>query len=799
MSYGTCLNDQLAREKYIESKTFDKCKSLRGYSAWAPDKPCPSCIRLSDGTQCCSLKRTAQEPERPEKKRAPNFSEKQIRKLSFKNTCVEGSPTFKCYGSPYSDCCDAFHVQLLKNKLLQQVDSYLLATIEFLDYKYVDSWIDESYRQEYLDEFKNFAKKYKADSDALKAKGLFDLKEVPKLVKPIRDVPINWAIERLDIVNFILAELNRDKKPGVEAAIDRLLAMKLFFELLSIKRVAPKKVIETKEVAGAEGKGYALKPHQVVAVNAASNIDTHGFLIFHTPGAGKTLEAIATISNVFSTDPTINSCIIIGQLTTKNDWLNEFKNFGFSYTVFFRKEAKDSTKYVPLENKDPSKIVYWYNPEFFSNTYNCSKNCSICKGTFLVIDEFHLFKKLKGGRSQNLLKCAQNSNKVLVLTGTPMPNDETDIINIVNFLNVAKNPKFVPFTKKTWSALPDEAKSELLKDKISYFDCSYTSSLKRELFPSVTKYLVPLIMSEKYLEKYEREELMLDSETKIDTFLTKLRAASNGLMEDGMVNPKVRFIVDLIDKFPTKKILIFSDFITNGIEKVTNELDRIHKDYVKIIGDVKLETRNLAIARYKAKPNQKITYSKGKIKVVDVVEEKGVDVYDPVNIILISKAGQVGLNLQGTDIEVAMEPNWNYDTQNQYEARGIRMYPTVEEARKQHVDIYYLLLDKGVTKDSIWEETKQAWPEPIPFEGALWTYNEAAMDELANNFDTVFNEKDKNGLRKHGIDIYNFLRMKYKQNKLNEAINRLILPNVIEKNESCQVELLALEELAEFQ
>ncbi len=177
-----------------------------------------------------------------------------------------------------------------------------------------------------------------------------------------------------------------------------------------------------------------LKPYQIIPVNHAYA----GYYVanFSVPGSGKTTVAYATYA-LLKASSTVDKIMVIGPRSSFMVWEEE-------YDACF--EKKPNSFRIVGGNQGELEEEASKN-ELFLMTYQMASNIVpqitsiLSKYDFLLIlDESHHVKRLDGGLwSSAVIKISPYAKRRLILTGTPMPNDLTDLWSQFTFLWPFKN------------------------------------------------------------------------------------------------------------------------------------------------------------------------------------------------------------------------------------------------------------------------------------------------------------------------------------------------------------------------
>lgn len=425
-----------------------------------------------------------------------------------------------------------------------------------------------------------------------------------------------------------------------------------------------------------------LQKHQVEFIKGFFKSPARGAIAIHGVGSGKTLTAVVSAEIYLQKHPKRKVFIL-----TPASLLGNFKAELYEYNPAIKSDSR----------------YKFYTFDGYSRAYARGDAKTNCENSFMIIDEGQnlrttiktsfgkrRFKKkdgtyieeevekvASGAKPYNILEgCGKRADKILILSATPIINNEFDMMNLMAMINGHDTLS----QKKYKSILENPAEAS------KYFNCrlSWFKQPKKvldEFYPKVEEKLIPLEMkgqllkdykeiksgfvkSEKLIKEFKLENLRDNPEKikkRLDSFYNGMRRATNAL--EGLNNPKVKFIIDwvksVIDKKTnnkiglTKKILdthtdktvIFTHFMDAGTKLITKSLDKANIPYGMITGSVSKTKRTKIVEDYVS----------GKIKVI-----------------LISKAGAEGLNLLETGYLFIMEQSWNMSEKEQVKGRAVR-------------------------------------------------------------------------------------------------------------------------------
>jgi len=409
-----------------------------------------------------------------------------------------------------------------------------------------------------------------------------------------------------------------------------------------------------------------LAPHQTRVVSFLQQENARGLLVIHGVGTGKTLTAV-TASQCFLQQNPAHRVIVVTPTSLQQNFIKELETYGAKLT---KRYAMYTIQGFSAAIKKGTKIP--------------------CKNTLLILDEAHNIRSevsddcdKVGVYARNLIECAKDAKKVLLLTATPIINRPCEIVNLIGMID-GEEPIEADVLNKMLSNKDDR----MLKDYIGCKVSVYTRDTKKHDpdFPDSTNNDVFLVMSPKYAHEYKKIE---DStELPIKTFYNGARRASNSL--EGTRSQKIDWIMDHIEKSEKQdKYVVFSHFLSSGLELLKARLKKEKIPFLHITGDVSMKVRAETVRQY----------NRGAIKVL-----------------MISKAGGEGLDLKKTRNVIVMEPAWNESTHMQVIGRAVRKGSHSDEpASRRHVNIYRLFHIKPDEQAFYKKAATELWERhPIP-------------------------------------------------------------------------------------
>lgn len=305
----------------------------------------------------------------------------------------------------------------------------------------------------------------------------------------------------------------------------------------------------------------------------------------------------------------------------------------------------------------------------------------------LVMDEVQAIGRAETDRSQTLTKRGKDYDKKLILSGTPIRNDPSELAPLVNLM---KGREVMPTDKK---AFHDRYVREIMS-KPSFLGkivgrqpvrTGYAIRNQRELedmlrghvdyhmpskenFPSKTEEVIEVRMSKEQQQKYDYALKKLanpvlaykikkglppsKAEAKeLNSFMAATRQISNTASGYGgsVASPKISRAVEEVVKRHEKdknfRAMVYSNYLDSGIKSYQTELNKRGITSKVFDGSMSDKQRQAVIDEYNS----------GKL-----------------NVLLVSGAGAQGLDLKGTKLVQVLEPHWNSARTEQAKARAIR-------------------------------------------------------------------------------------------------------------------------------
>ncbi|MGM9873330.1 MAG: SNF2-related protein [Bacilli bacterium] len=370
-------------------------------------------------------------------------------------------------------------------------------------------------------------------------------------------------------------------------------------------------------------------------------------------GLGKTLETISYLSLLKEEEPVL----IVSPKSVIYNWKDEFKKWkqNINVTIIDGNKKERTNLINSIDNHKKEIFITSYDMLRLDNDIYENK-----KFNALILDEAQYIKNASALKSK-AVKEIESKNR-FALSGTPIENSLSDLWSIFDFLMPGYLPSYEKFRKEYEKE--DSSKEELSK-KVKPFILRRTKTEVLSSLPPKTTNVIKVTLTEKqkelytaYLAKARANVFNNDEISQISVLsaLTKLRQIcvdpSSFIENYDEMSSKISITIDTIKNSlqNNHKVLVFSSF-TTVLEHLRNYLDSENISSYYISGQTNGELR-LSLAN---KFNNETS----------------------VNVMLVSlKAGGIGLNLQGADIVIHIDPWWNLASEEQATDRAYRIGQT---------------------------------------------------------------------------------------------------------------------------
>lgn len=415
----------------------------------------------------------------------------------------------------------------------------------------------------------------------------------------------------------------------------------------------------------------------------------HGFngVLADDMGLGKTIQAISVMQKM-KDDKKDSSFLVVVPTSLVFNWKAELEKFAPTMKVSSHHGQNRVKAKTDAAKKKFAQMVK--DNDIIITTYGILRNdmhlFADTEFDYIALDEAHVIKNPMSISAKSV--CALNGKHRLVISGTPIQNNLTELWSLYNFLNPGYLGGYEFFREKF--VLPieraqDKNVSDALRKLINPFLLRRTKEVIADELPDKTEMVLEANFGDeekkiysdwKEYYKYEIKNMIKDkgvaqSKMKILEGLMKLRQIA--------LHPKM---VDANYKGSSAKF----ELLMMEIEKVMNEGHKVlvFSSFVKMLSIIKDEFEKRGLD---------YSYLDGQTKNREKVVDGFNNAEDARSFLISIKAGGVGLNLTSADYVFIVDPWWNPAVESQAMDRAHRI------GQKKKVFVY-----KMITKDTIEEK-----------------------------------------------------------------------------------------------
>ncbi len=440
-----------------------------------------------------------------------------------------------------------------------------------------------------------------------------------------------------------------------------------------------------------EGEHYMLlNPYQYQLEGVRYALDHKRCIFGDQPGLGKTLQAICAVVKAHKeaqrygeTFPTLVIC----PASLKINWQREFKKFaGLDAIILDDRNRYNWQRFIELTKGDGEPIcsVFIVNYEslrkFFVTEVKQSSRFTLASIKFderiklfrsVIIDESHKCKSTKTQQSKFVEGICRGKQWIFALTGTPVVNNNTDLIQQLKILGRLED--FGGYKSFTSQFCDDPKQSSNLR-RLNYqlwMTCFFRREKQKvltQLPDKMRQYITCDITNReeynvaetdiiKYMRRYKNaddEKIARTMRGEVMVRLGQLKAIS----ARGKIKAVSDFIHDVIDG--GEKLIMFA-----YLKEVVDALKKEFPEAVTVTGSDNVAQKQSAVDRFQNDPDCKL-------------------------IILNYKSGGTGLTLTASSRVGFIEFPWTYSDCEQAEDRAHR------NGQKNAVNCYYFLGDKTI-------------------------------------------------------------------------------------------------------
>lgn len=451
---------------------------------------------------------------------------------------------------------------------------------------------------------------------------------------------------------------------------------------------------EIPEMTPLAGEHYMLlKPYNYQLEGVAYALNHKRCIFGDQPGLGKTLQAICAVVKAHKERAVFGEsfpCLVICPASLKVNWKREFKKFSGMDAIILDDRNRDTWQnYIMMKRQDGESCcsVFITNYEslkkFFVKKVLPAAKLSLRSIIFderinlfktVIIDESHKCKTSKTQQSKYVEGICKGKKFVFALTGTPVVNDNTDLVQQLKILNKLEDfGGYTHFMKRFCDGPKRSSNTRELNWRLwnSCFFRREKQKVLTELPEKTRQYIICDISTRqeyetcemdliKYLRQYKNandEEVQRAMRGEVMVRMGKLKA----IAARGKIKAVADFVHDIIDG--GEKLILFA-----YLKDVVLEMKKHFPDAVTVTGSDTIEQKQIAVDRFQTDPDTRL-------------------------IILNYKSGGTGLTLTASSRVAFIEFPWTYADCEQAEDRAHR------NGQKNNVNCYYFLGENTIDKD----------------------------------------------------------------------------------------------------
>lgn len=417
--------------------------------------------------------------------------------------------------------------------------------------------------------------------------------------------------------------------------------------------------------------GLKLEPYDYQKQGIAYALKHKRCILGDQPGLGKTLQAIGTVTIAKS-----YPCLVVCPASLKINWQREFHKFAGKQALILDDRNKNTwQRFYETGCCDIFIVNYESLKKFFVRGIKDTARFTMKSIDFdprvdlfksVIYDESHKLKSSKTQQSKFCEGIAKGKDFVLELTGTPVVNDNTDLIQQLRIMERLEDfGGYTHFVEKYCSGPKKASNMKELNWRL-WQTCFFRREKSKVLtqLPDKTRQYLTLDITTRseyqkaeadlinYLRNFknaddERIARAMRGEVMVKMGILKAISAR------GKIKAAADFIHDVIDG--GEKLIVFA-----FLKEVVMELKKLFPDAVTVTGDDNMAQKQRSVDAFQNDPKCRL-------------------------IILNYKSGGTGLTLTASSRVAFVEFPWTFSDCEQAEDRAHR------NGQKNNVNCYYFL------------------------------------------------------------------------------------------------------------
>lgn len=512
----------------------------------------------------------------------------------------------------------------------------------------------------------------------------------PKLVEVIKTIPSKPRYDGTDRAWLVRIDDNR-YPPGKDAAwyVGRFSQWAVHMQFCSVVRqreVTEDINYDLPVMKPFTGEHYMLlQPYEYQLEGVRYAIDSRRCIFGDQPGLGKTLQAICTVVKAHKEAAIYGESfpvLVICPAALKVNWQREFKKFaGINAIILDDNNRQTWQSFYECKKADGSPLceVFITNYEslrkFFTKSIGESSKLTMKNIVFdqrinlfrsVIIDEMHKCKSGKTQQSKIVEGICKGKRFILGLTGTPVVNNNTDLIQQLKILGRLEDFGGYSRYVEKYCDGPKQASNVKELNWRLWNTCFFRREKSKVLtqLPDKTRQYLQVditTMKEyknaeadivKYLKQYKNASDAQVQRSMNGAMMVKMQLLKQ-ISARGKIKAMSEFIHDVIDG--GEKLIVFG-----YLKEVIAELKKEFPKAVTVTGSDNINQKQYAVDSFQNDPDCKL-------------------------IILNYKSGGTGLTLTASSRVAFIEFPWTFSDCEQAEDRAHR------NGQKNSVNCYYFL------------------------------------------------------------------------------------------------------------
>ncbi len=493
--------------------------------------------------------------------------------------------------------------------------------------------------------------------------------------------------------------------------------------------------IKVDKIKNFKGNLYGFQKQGVAFLDTL--YDKEGAILAFEMGLGKTITAIAAFLKLFQ-EGKQSKCMIVAPASLKySAWEKEIKKWvkNLNYIVIDGDSDENKVEYedgtiLKMRGKALREIQYQQEVEFIILNYELflydrELIPTVNENWVVVFDEAHRIKNPRAATVQNIISHCRNAGRKYLLTGTPLENNLPELFSLVNFCREGLLGTWYQFKQRY-----------IIED---YF--GNPAGINYVNLPSLKEQIAPIMMRKRKDEAFDlppliEQEYWVKMTTVQESLYSEVKEGILSIIEDGEEDFSY---LDILAKITRIKQLLDSPALlreVTGREDLPVESGKTI-ELPKILEDINIkENKTIIFSQYKGMTDilynivgdlygyEAVRYIHGGVKAKDRGKyQQDFQEDDKVRIIILTTAGNYGLDLYKASYVICYDQLFNPQKMNQ----------VISRAHRHGVEKTVVAI-KMVTRNSYEERILKILEEKKEIFNAMIEEDDDILHELVTNY-----------------------------------------------------------------